>query len=99
MPLLPVTAPRLPASVLRVTVSMPLTMSLPLLSFSWTVMVLVLLPSAAMLVGLALIVLVAADAAPTVKVTLASPLVIALLFTLPLMVATPAVVELVKVAL
>ena len=55
--MLPLTAPRLPAVVLSNTVSLPLTMSLLLLSFSCTVIVLVLLPSAAMLVGLALIVL------------------------------------------
>ena len=66
-------------------------------SFSCTVTVAVELPSAAIEVGLVVMVLVTVDAVPALKLTLALS-DIATLFKVPLSVALPAVVLLVSVA-
>ena len=95
--LLSVTEPKLPESVASVTVSPPLMRSLLLVSFSWTVIVDVATPSATIEVGAAVISDVVASAAPAVNVTV-SVSVIAAAFTVPVIVAGPAVVPAVSVA-
>ena len=70
---------------------------LPLASFNCTVIVEVVVPSAKMLVGLAVIVEMATAAVPGVKATVAVS-VMAVPPSVPLMVAVPAVVEEVSVA-
>ena len=92
-----VTEPRPPAVVANVTASPPLVRLLLFASLSCTVIVDVLLPSAVMLVGDAVIVEVDAAAAPAVSVTVASS-VIAAAFTVPVTVAEPVDVGDVRVA-
>ena len=93
-----VTLLSVPAVALKLTVPPLLVKLLPLASFSCTVTLAVLLPLAAMLVGEALSVLVLALALPVVKVTVAVA-VKAVDPNCPLIVALPAVVADVKVAL
>ena len=92
-----VTPPRLPNVVPNATASPPAVRSLLFASLSWTVIVDVLLPSAVMLVGDAEIVDVVADAAPGVRVTVASSVIDAAL-TVPVTSAVPVVVGDVSVA-
>jgi hypothetical protein len=93
-----VTEPTLPLVVLRATVP-PLAVRLfPLASLSWTVIVEVLEPFATIEVGDAVIWDVAVAAGPGVKVT-TSLSVIAFPFRVPVIVALPAVVDEVRVAL
>ena len=93
-----VTAPSVPAVLLKLTVPPLLVKLLPLASFSCTVTVAVLVPLATILLGVALSVLVLASNAPAVKVTVAVA-GIAVTPNSPLIVALPAVVADVKVAL
>ncbi len=92
-----VTAPKVPRVVVRATTPPLVVRLLPLASFSCTVMVDVVVPSARMLVGLAVIVEVVREAEPAVKATVAVS-VIALLAKVPLIVAVPTVLAEVKVA-
>ena len=92
-----VTAPSEPAVVLRATVPPDAVRLLLFVSFSWTEMVDVLLPFASIEVGAAEIVLVAVDALPAVKSTVALS-VMAARSSVPVMVAVPAVVLEVRVA-
>ena len=93
-----VTAPSVPAVVLKLTAPPLLLKLLPLASFSCTVTVAVLVPLATILLGVALSVLVIASTAPAVKVTVAVA-VKAVDPNSPLILALPAVVADVKVAL
>jgi hypothetical protein len=86
-----------PASVNRFTVSPPVVRSLPLASLSWTVMVDVLDPLATIDVGLAVMVEVSREAGPGKNVTVA-PSIIGGPLRVPVMVAVPAVVDEVSVA-
>jgi len=95
--LLSVTEPSVPEVVASVTVAPPVVRLFPFASFNRTVMVDVLVPFAVIDVGEAVIVDVAVDAVPTVNVTVASS-VIALPFNVPVIVAVPATVDEVKVA-
>ena len=90
--LLSVTEPRLPRSVANSTVSPPLPRLLLFESFSWTVIVEVVEPSATIDVGAAVISEVVALAAPGVSVTV-SVSVIPAAFTVPVIFAVPVVVE------
>ncbi len=83
------TEPTLPRSVASSTVSPPLIRSTLLASFSWTVIVEVVAPSAIIEVGAELISDVAPAAAPAVNVTV-SVSVIAAAFTVPVIVANRA---------
>ena len=94
---LSVTAERLPAVVARTTEAPPLVKLFPLASLSCTVMVDLLFPFAASDVGAAVMVEVTGEAAPAVKVTVAL-LAIAAPFNMPVIVAVPAMVEDVSVA-
>ena len=94
---LSVTAERLPAVVLRTTVVPPVVRLLLFASLSWTVMVEVVTPSAVIEVGLAVMVEVAGDGAPTVNVTVASS-VMADPFRVPVIVALPGAADEVRVA-
>jgi hypothetical protein len=94
---LSVTAERLPAVVASATVAPPLVRLFEPASLSCTVMVDVLLPSATIEVGAAVMVEVTGEAAPAVKVTVAL-LAIAAPFNMPVIVAVPAMVEDVSVA-
>ncbi len=87
---------KVPRSVLKTTVSPPLTRGLPLASFSWTVRVEELIPSAGIELGEAVMVEVEASAAPTVKVTLAES-VRGDKFNVPVTVAGPGVAAEVRV--
>jgi hypothetical protein len=87
-----------PAFVSNRTVAPPAVSSLPLASTAWTVMVEVEVPSAAIDVGFAEIVEFAADTAPGVNATDASPDVIVFPLIVPLTSAVPVVVGLVSVA-
>ena len=93
-----VTAPSVPPLVVKLTMPPLLVKLLPLASFSCTLTLAMLLPLAAMLVGEALSVLVLTSAAPAVKITRAVA-VKAVNPNRPLIVALPAVVADVKVAL
>ncbi len=92
-----VTALNVPRVVPSVTVSPPLVRLLPLASLSRTLTVDVDVPSAAIVVGEAVINEVAAEAAPVVKLTVALP-VMATAFTVPVTVALPVMVAEVSVA-
>ena len=92
-----VTAPNDPAVVLNATVPPEAVRLLLPASFNWTVIVEVVAPSAVMEAGAAMIVLVAVEAAPTVKSTVALS-VMAARSSVPVMVAVPAVVLDVSVA-
>ncbi len=92
-----VTGPSEPRVVDSATVSPPLFRLTPLASLSCTVIADVLVPLATMDVGLAVIVEVAAEGCLAWKVTVALS-VIGWLFTVPVMVAVPAVAEDVSVA-
>ncbi len=70
---------------------------MPLASLSWTVMVEVDVPSAVIEIGAAVMVEVAAEGGPVVKLTVASS-AMAAAFTVPVTVAVPSVVEEVSVA-
>jgi hypothetical protein len=87
----------LPRSVARATVSPPLVKLLLLASFTCTVIVEVVMPSATIEVGAAVISEVVASAAPGVNVTVAVS-VIATAFSVPVIVAVPTVVAEVNVA-
>ena len=95
--LLLVTEPRLPLVVFSATVPPLVVRLFPLASLSCTVIVEVLEPFATIDVGAAVIWEVAVEAGPGVKVT-TSLSVIAAAFRVPVMVADPAVVEEVRVA-
>ncbi len=86
------TAPTLPRFVASVTVSPPVVRLFALVSFSCTVMVEVVTPSAVIEAGAAVIREVVASATPGVRVTVAL-FVIAAAFTVPVTVAMPVVVE------
>ena len=86
-----------PDVLASVTVAPPVVRLLPLASFSWTVMVDVLDPSATTDVGEAVMIDVAMLAAPGVKVTTSSS-VRATPPTVPVMEEFPAIVEEVRVA-
>jgi len=86
-----------PAVVERFTASPPVVRLLLNWSLSCTVIADVLDPSAAITLGWAVIVEVAPEGGPAWKVTVASS-VIGWLFTVPVMVAVPAVAEDVSVA-
>ncbi len=86
------TAPTLPKSVESVTVSPPVVRMFPLMSFSCTVMVEVDMPSAVIEEGAAVIRDVVASATPGVRVTVALS-VIAVAFTVPVIVAVPVMVD------
>ena len=92
-----VTVPSVPRSVDRTTVPPLVVRLFPLASLSCTVMVEVELPSAAMLVGFAVMVEVAKEAVPTVMATVALLLKFAPA-NVPLIVAVPAVVDEVRIA-
>ncbi len=92
-----VTALNVPSVVTRFTVSPPVMRLLPPASLSCTVIGEVDVPSAAMEVGAAVINEVVAEAAPGLKLMVALS-VMADPFTVPVMVAVPAVVEEVSVA-
>ena len=94
--LLSVTEPRLPRSVVSSTVSPPTLRLTVLTSFSWTVIVEVVAPSAIIEVGAAVISEVAGSATP--EKTTAAVSVIPAAFTVPVIVAVPAVVPEVRVA-
>ena len=85
-------APKVPKSVTSVTVSPPVARLMPLMSFSCTVMVEVDTPSAVIEEGAAVIKDVVASATPGVNVTVELS-VIAVAFTVPVIVAVPVVVE------
>ncbi len=93
---LSVTGLKVPRSVLKTTVSPPLTRGLPLASFNCTVMVEARVTSAVMELGEAVMVEVEASAAPTVKVTLAES-AMADKFNVPVTAAGPGVVAEVRV--
>ena len=87
-----VTELKLPKSVANVTVSPPLSRLLLFASFSWTLIVEVVAPSAIIEVGAEVISDGVGSAAPGVNVTVALS-VIAAAFTVPVIVAVPVVVE------
>ncbi len=89
--------PRPPSVVAKATVSPPIVRLLPLTSRSWTVIVEVEDPSAVMDVGEALINEVPASAVPGTKLTTALSMIAAAL-TVPVMMAVPADVDEVRVA-
>ena len=95
--MLSVTEPKVPKPVASVTVSPPVVRLFPLVSFSCTVMVEVDTPSAVIEAGTAVIRDVVATAPPGVRVTVALS-VIAVAFTVPVIVAVPVVVVDVSVA-
>ena len=86
------TAPTLPKVVASVTVSPPVVRLFALVSFSCTVIVEVDTPSAVIEAGAAVIRDVVASATPGVRVTVALS-VIAVAFTVPVIVAVPVVVD------
>ena len=86
-----------PSEVFRATVAPPVVMLLPFASLSCTVMVVVLVPLAVIEAAPAVMVEVAVEAGPGTKVT-SSLSAIGLAFNVPVMVAVPAAVEEVKVA-
>ena len=86
------TAPKVPKSVASVIVSPPVVRLLPLLSLSCTVMVEVDMPSATIESGAAVISDVVESASPGVRVTVAIS-VIAVVFTVPVIVAVLLVIE------
>ena len=85
------TEPSVPKSVASSTVSPPLSRLLLFVSFSWTVIVEVVAPSAAIEVGAAVISEVANAAAPGVNVTVSVSVMLAA-FTVPVIFAVPTVV-------
>ncbi len=87
-----VAAPTLPKVVASVTVSPPVVRLFPLLSFSCTVIVEVDTPSAVIEAGAAVIRDVVELATPGVRVTVVLS-VIAVVFTVPVTVAVPAIVD------
>ena len=95
--MLSVTVPSVPWSVASTTVSPPELRLLPFASFSWTVMVDVLEPSATIEAGEAAIVEVDADGVPEANVTVALP-ANELPLSVPVIVAVPTEVEDVSVA-
>ncbi len=92
-----VIALKVPSVVERTTVSPPVVRLLPLSSLSWTVMEEVELPSAVIEAGAAVMSEVSTEATPGLKLTVALS-VIPDPFTVPEMVAVPAVVAEVSVA-
>ncbi len=92
-----VTEPMVPKSVASASVSPPLIRLLLLASFSCTLIVEVVTPSATIEVGAAVISDVVASAAPGINVTVAVS-VMATAFTVPVIVAVPVVVAEVSVA-
>ena len=95
--LLSVMLPIEPAVVASVIIAPPIVRLFPLMSFTWMVMIEVLVPLATIEEGDAVICVVAVLAAPGVKDTI-SLSVIADPFICPVMVAVPAVVDDVSVA-
>ena len=95
--MLSVTLPNTPEVVASVMVAPPVVKLFPLTSFSCTVMVEILVPLAVIDEGEALISEVVVLAAPGVKVTVSLSVIEAPLI-LPVMVAVPAVVDEVNVA-
>ena len=87
-----VTEPKLPKSVASVTVSPPLSRLLLVASFSCTVIVDVVTPSAIIEVGVAVINDVAPSAGPGISVIVALSVMLPA-FTVPVIVAVPVVVE------
>ena len=93
-----VTDPKVPSVVESVTVALPVVKLFPLPSFTWTVMVDVVIPLAIMEAGTGVIIkVVAALADPAVKVTVALS-VIAAAFSVPVIVAVPVTVPEISVA-
>ena len=92
-----VTAESDPSDVFNVTVAPPVVRLFPLISLACTVIVVVLIPFAAMEASSDVIVEVVAEAGPGTKVT-TSLSVIATPPSVPVIVAVPVVVEDVKVA-